>query len=155
MIDVSESSTWARSDSGAQRIRSEHASLGLCVERLDDLLERLACGSADASDGADVLLLLDDFRQRLFAHLHREETTGVLERALVVAPHFARRVERLRHEHRDLRQLADGLVAQAGGGDWTLTRRCFVAFRDVLRAHEQGENEVLQRAYLEDLGGSG
>jgi len=29
----------------------------------------------------------------------------------------------------------------------------FVSFRRVLRDHEQAENEVMQRAYLEDLGG--
>ena len=98
---------------------------------------------------------LEEFRRRLLRHFAAEERSGILERAAAFEPRFARRVERLRREHRQLRELADRLVAEAAGTGRVRIHARFVAFRRLLRDHEQAEGEVLQRAYLEDLGGSG
>ncbi len=136
-------------------IESEHMALGAFAERLR---ERLRTVAIDAPTEAALLELkrgLEEFRGRLVAHLGSEERSGVLERAAAAEPRFHRRWQRLQREHRDLRQGMDAVVSLVAKLAWVEVRSRFEALSDALRAHERDENEMLQRVYLEDIGGRG
>jgi len=143
------------SQSRWQGIESEHRALERVVERVEALLGRLAKGRAQPGEEVKAGGLVEELRGRLFEHLEAEETNRILEQAATVAPRFAEWVDRLLGEHDDLRAHTRALVAGTGSGDWTALHARFVEFRRVLRAHERAENEVVQRAYLEDIGGPG
>jgi hypothetical protein len=147
----------ARTGSERDLIRSDHRALRACAERLDGELARLAAGNGAAE--ATVRSLLEEFRGRLLRHLSAEEQSGILEQAANAEPRLARRAEELRLQHEDLRRSATQLAAGPGEGavavDWAGFWTRFVSFREVLERHEQAENDILQRAYLEDLGGGG
>lgn len=140
----------ARVDRDRRATHSEHRALGVLADRLGGLLARLAEGG---SESAGVDALLEEFRRRVVVHLEAEEERGVLEHAAAREPRLARRVERLRLEHDELRRGVARLVAGPAGADWPGLHARFSAFRDVLHHHEQAENDVLHSAYREDLGG--
>lgn len=152
-IETHDAGETAREEIHWHRLRSEHATLAEGAERLGTLLGRLAARRPDRAEASRALALLDAFHGRLLDHLEREERAGVLERAAAVEPRFHRRVDQLRGEHGQLRALARAWLA--GGADWVVVQERFAAFRRLLDAHERQENEVLQRAYTEDLGGRG
>ncbi|MDJ0866780.1 MAG: hemerythrin domain-containing protein [Myxococcota bacterium] len=157
MISASQHGTTSPADRDWQPIETDHRELGAVVERLEEWLGRLAAGSR--SGEPEVRSLLADFCQRLRAHLGAEEQSGVLERAAAAAPHFAGRIDRLRLEHDELRRglemLAAGPEPAIPRPDWPRFHARFQVFRGVLDAHEHAEIDILQRSYLEDLGGGG
>jgi uncharacterized protein (UPF0335 family) len=152
MTETQELRGW---ESGArwQGVDSEHQALDRIVDRVEAMLGRLARGQK--GEEAKVRGLVGELRARFFEHLDGEEANRILEQAATVAPRFAGRVDRLLGEHDDLRARMRALVAGADGEGWTGLHARFVEFRRVLRAHERAENDVVQRAYLEDLGGMG
>ncbi len=157
MISVSEKRRTAEADRDWHPMQADHRALRASAERLDEMLGRLAAGASAAE--AEARSLLEEFRLRLLAHLDAEEQNGILERAAEAEPRFARRIEKLRLEHDVLRQdvvaLAAGPAPRAAGADWDGFHARFVAFRRVLLAHEEAENDVLHGAYMEDVGGRG
>lgn len=132
----------------------EHADLAARAARIESLLAGLR-GRADGPQIAEVRRLLDEFQRRLMDHLAAEEQGGYLERAAVVAPRFHRKTEMLLEQHTVLREWIGALVREPEEGGWAASYVAFCEFRQVLREHERAETDVLQRAYLEDLGGHG
>ncbi len=157
MLSSAQTRPTERMDGEHGAIRSDHAALRRCAERIDEQLARLVEGTGSSGDA--VRSLLEEFRVRLLRHLSAEEQAGIMQQAVAVEPRFARRVEQLLVEHADLRRGAGDLAAGPDGSngapDWGGFHARFVAFRSVLEAHEGAENEVLQCVYLEDLGGRG
>jgi hemerythrin-like domain-containing protein len=134
-------------------IQSQHATLRACAQDLESKLGRLAGGTPEAVEATEVLGLIVQFRRRLVEHLASEERNGILELAAAAEPRFAHQIGRLREEHGELRTCMDSLVADTAEVSWLFMHARFVAFRRFLFAHEQAEDDVLQCAYLEDLGG--
>ena len=157
MIASSEMQETSRARSATDAIRSDHRALSACAGHLDREISMLASG-AGSNDG-QVRFLLEEFRRRLLSHLDAEERSAILERAASHEPRFARRVAELRLQHEELRrivtELATAAPAAAVEASWSEFRARFGAFRQTLDEHERGENEILQSAYLDDLGGRG
>lgn len=159
MIDVSQGRRVAHAGTRRPSLRSEHADLAARAERLEWVFARLADGGVRGSEEAEVQQLFESFRRRFMDHLEAEESDGCLERAVAREPRFSRRAQELRKEHRDLRALVGAIAAILGSElatrGWARVHAGFVAFRRVLHDHERAENDVLQLAYLEDIGGRG
>jgi len=157
MIRSHEEQAAPRADSERRPLRSQHAVLGAYATRIDALLGTLGKGTPAGEGELEARLLLDIFRRQLLEHFAFEEENGVLEQAAASAPRFARRIDGLRSQHVELRARIEALVPRRenDGVGWARLHESFVAFRRTLLAHEQAENDLLQRAYLEDLGGGG
>ena len=141
-----------------QSIESQHEALGHFVERVERLLSRLAEGSPGEGEGVTARRLVRELQVRLFEHLATEERNRILERAAAAAPRFHERVDRLLAEHRDLRDRMNLLAADieaVDGEAWQPLHVRFVELRRTLRKHETAENDLLHRAYREDIGGPG
>ncbi len=151
MIDAVETRSPAEAETHS--IQSDHRALGAAAERLELLLG--ACAEGGAAASSEVRVLLEEFRRLLEAHLSAEERSGVLKRAAVAEPRFARRIVQLMREHYELRRRVGALAAGPQGESWVGFRARFIEFRGVLDLHEQAENDILQRTYFEDLGGRG
>ncbi len=135
--------------------QSEHAALFACAEELRGALARAAARAAAWPDAPELGRLLTEFQRRILAHLEAEERSGVLERAAVSEPRFARRAEALRVEHEQLRARLAALVDEAPGLAASSLRGGFEGFCSMLHVHERAENELLQSVYLDDIGGRG
>lgn len=146
-----------RGRSELRSLRSGHAQLDACAERVEAALAAFAEAAAPG-DPEPVWQLLRELQARLLEHLATEERSRILERATRFAPRFLEQGDRLLGEHADLRAMAGALVgdeAGTAGGDWAEVQSRFVALRDALRHHEAAEDELIQRAYTEETGGSG
>lgn len=143
-------------------IAFQHSFLRRMLENVDVLLERvvarLAEGDASGQSRAAVMLLLDHLGRGLRLHFDHEERDGSLVRALEVAPRFHRRANSLRAEHSNFLACAADLQRHAQRADrsaqrWRSVRDGFSALRGALADHERAENEIVQSAWHDDLGG--
>ncbi|MGH0035386.1 MAG: hemerythrin domain-containing protein [Myxococcota bacterium] len=159
MLELQERHEPGPAERAWSQLLDEHATLGTRAERLEDLLACIAEGEPPPTGWTALQEQVDAFRVELIEHLAREERDGVLEAAVAVQPRFARRMARLRQEHMDLRSRIEGITQRCtespGRRDWAAVHTRFVAFRMILGDHERAENDILQSAYLEDLGGRG
>lgn len=134
----------------------QHLSLRGTAEFLEEVLHSVARGATDIEPRA-VLALLEDFQMELAEHLRCEEADGRLALALSGAPHWNRRAEHLRGDHDRFRASLGALVGDAQQARetpaWSAIHHRFAAFRRAFRVHEEIEHHLLQRIYLEDLGG--
>lgn len=145
-----------RSDGSAPHpLFAEHQALAASAERVELALRTLAVGGAGPATGPLAQVLLDEFRRRLLRHFELEEDGGLLEDLAADEPRFARPVAKLRSEHAAFRLRVAELEAEVVDGGWTVVHARFLAFRRDLAVHERAENELLQRAHLEDIGGRG
>ncbi len=156
MIEAEETGRSAR-PVAFEALETEHASLRTLAEGLERRLAGLARagGSVGGAAETEARAELAAFRRQLLDHFAHEEEQGVLDLAAATAPRFADRLEELRAQHDEFRACADALVNEAAGDAWEGLRQRFAALRGDLLEHERVENEMMQRAYLEDLGGRG
>jgi hypothetical protein len=140
----------------AGRIAGQHVSLRATAHALEEFLGGLLREGGDVH-AATARGRLGEFFGQIVEHLRSEEREGRLAMALARAPHWQRKADLLRGEHSRFRASLAALVADAeragGTNDWISVQRRFAAFRRAFMAHEALENEILQRAYLEDMGG--
>jgi hypothetical protein len=141
-----------------QEIKEDNQELWALLERLQIVLltewpPRVSRRELHAS--------LARLRDQLAMHFALEEAYGYFEDALRVAPRFSAKAERLRGEHDgfyvdicDIVDRADQLLHHE------VPTRClthvvarFDDFCEALRRHESAENQLIQRAFNEDLGG--
>jgi len=157
VIDLWRTPTSARSEPLYDPYQSEHALLSARADDLEELLRTLADGTCDRSEAIEAKLMLGVFRRRLLGHLASEERDEVVERVVAAAPRFAELIDRLRLQHVGLRErmgaVASGAPDGVQEGGWARVYSEFRSFRRALRDHERNEHGVMQRAYLEDLGG--
>ncbi len=149
------------SEALARTLGLQHSSLHRHAGALAEVLTALE-GRAGEEPGRDVSarLLLADFAQELCDHLDFEEQNECLELAAEAEPRLSRRVVALREEHGTFRRWARtlteaALAAAAEERAWAEVWRSFEALCEALRDHEAAEAEVLQEAYLLDIGGRG
>jgi hypothetical protein len=153
MIESRETRVEVQVEAEWDLFRSEHTELFASADALGARLGRCSGGAMRPAGATELRAFLDSFRRRLLDHLAAEECDGMFDLAVAAAPRFERHVERLRSEHEALRAGLAALGADAFTGSWQQFQLRFTEFRRALRAHEVVENEVMQRAYLEDLGG--
>ena len=98
--------------------------------------------------------------KKLEAHFHEEEEEGFFDQITACAPRFATETDRLMQEHQVLLKQMRCLTALAEtceGSDlwWDRLKNDFHEFRVTIMHHESAENQLLQRAFNEDIGSHG
>lgn len=139
----------ARAEDLARIGHQHHEILGR-IEALEASLD----GSGDWNEG--VTRAIQDLAGVLAEHLDLEERIGFVTMAAQNAPRLSARADDLGDQHVLLRRQIERIV-ELSRGDGPGTRRvvadAFGRFAANLRAHEALEGELLQTAYLDDLGG--
>jgi hypothetical protein len=153
----------------ARRIRMNATSSPQVLEKIkvehDALRNKLgrihACLVGPQIAAEDIVKLLREFRGALAVHFsNEEESEGFFASVTAHAPRLAHQAGRLCVEHEALLRKADELCRFASAGSPSMTwwrelsTRCQEFSRQLMH-HESEENNLLQRAYLEDLGGIG
>jgi len=104
--------------------------------------------------------LLADLRDRLAMHFALEEAYGYFEDAIDVAPRLSEAAIALRDQHRELYvaccDLADAADALAHrhhhAADCERIVEAFLAFEADLTRHERTENDLIQKAFTDEIG---
>lgn len=133
-----------------RRVLDDHLELKAMMARIDEALK-------ERKDFEGVCHLLGQLGDRLVAHFALEEEGGYFAEAVLHSPHLVAKANRLMAQHPKLsakaRTVLEGAQAeQASDGWWEETRKRFDEVRQLLLRHEQGEDALLQEAYVRDIG---
>jgi len=142
----------------AKQLQQEHEAVLAIVNRLETLAEQAIRDEREPGWGDSVRDSLSSLHSHLKNHFAFEEFGGFMEEVLHALPSLSRQVERLRADHE--RMLADlGRVSSIAEECATATgppprELCEEVHRflEMLRRHENEENNLVQRAFLDDLG---
>jgi hypothetical protein len=112
----------------------------------------------DVGARIEMLRILRELESQLSAHFEYEEAGGYLAEALAVAPRLTRRAQRLRGEHSWFSERLVALARRAreageSRGSWAALATGVRRFTCTLRHHELEENQLIQDAFMDDLGG--
>jgi hypothetical protein len=145
-----------------ESVLREHRELMTLVT---ELAERAAAPTDEPARWTDrVGELLGQLRPVLSRHFHAEEEGPFAREFPAKFPHLANRLDELMKEHLALLRQVDGLLDAAtaapkgdgtGGAEPAAVISGIRDFVEAIRLHETAENELLQDAFLEDIGGSG
>ena len=149
--------TKSRRDSGDRRSRvhEQHRNLIAHLRDLDGRLATLRGPSRAGDVRNDIAGRLARLQSELAEHFAEEERAGFLPEAAALEPRLAHRARRILSQH-DMLRLELSKVASTlarGTADWHQVKENFAFFTVLLREHEQRENELINEAYLDDLGG--
>ncbi len=136
---------------GFQKIQEEH-------RLLRGLLEQIETALTDRSGPIDdVVDLIGELGHQLTKHFQTEEAGGYFADALYEAPQLVNRANDLMLQHPRMTKSARNL-ADAADPDtdperwWQQTAERFEAFRAELGEHEREEDQLIQEAYIRDIG---
>lgn len=121
---------------------------------LDDTF--VAAGAGDGPTLATSRDLLEELQTHLEKHFEIEERGGYLAEALQAAPRFTKKAETLKDQHPEFRTQLTELIELTSTEDdpraaFQELLEKFHAFTNALWQHESAENEILQRAFEEDV----
>jgi hypothetical protein len=128
------------------------------VGKLQDIELWLDNPAKTASWTETLSATLDELCLFLRSHFQREESSPIFVEVPLQFPRFARNIDRLLGEHEsfveDIERIIDDL---ARSGELSEPRKQEICCRTrlliaSLRRHESEENEIMQRAYCEDIG---
>ena len=144
-----------RAEERRSQVHQQHLDI---VQHLRDLGERLAalCGPSRAGDTRnDIAGRLARLQSELAEHFAEEERVGFLPEAASLEPRLTHRARRILSQHDTLRVELSKVVSTLARGtaDWHQVNENVSSFTSLLREHEQRENELINDAYLDDLGG--
>ncbi len=139
------------------RVHRQHLEI---VEQLRDLEAHLARMNGPPHPGevrSHIAGRLDRLQSELAEHFAEEERVGFVPHATALAPRLTYRARRVLSQHDLLRVELSKVVGTLARGtaDWGQVREGFVAFTALLLEHEERENELINEAHLDDLGGGG
>ena len=103
----------------------------------------------------------DHLRAHQVRHMALEERDGYMLPVVNRRPAFAREVDRLAHEHIELRRIMDGIheeLRRLESADALLIRDCCRRIQDLasyVEHHDADENRLLLTAFTEDIGTEG
>ncbi|MEO2046859.1 MAG: hemerythrin domain-containing protein [Pirellulales bacterium] len=135
----------------SQRYESQHKVLREMIAEVRGTLE-------SQSDSLDILgSQLSVLAQKLQEHFLEEEEGGFFDHIRKRAPQLSTNSTQLEKEHVDLLGQIRDLIAKAAtceGSEpwWQGLKTDFHDFSKLLTQHESLENQLLQRAYSEDIG---
>lgn len=107
----------------------------------------------------DCLWQLRDFRNCLLKHFDLEEEGGFMADVLRVAAHEARKINELKGEHDEMIDLLDEILnnfkelSDKDAARLESIRSQLNELIQMLREHENDENNLLQRTYYREYGG--
>ncbi len=150
----------ARNRDLLEEVRYHHLRLQLLMRAIREVLTCRANHASREPPHSAMLVLLADLNRELAEHFALEERDGYFAEVKSAAPRFDRHLQKLQQEHVRLLERARELLELAGKAVSAPRRWDAVAegLRDLLTrvdAHEQAENELIQAAFSNDLGGSG
>jgi hypothetical protein len=120
---------------------------------------RSAARLGDAEAFAGLARLVIELQIRLPAHFALEEKGGYLSEELAKAPRLSRIAARLLDEHADfltrLQRFSESVRRARRAEDCSSLLSETLAFREAIRKHELSENQLMQEALMDDLGGRG
>jgi RNA polymerase-binding transcription factor DksA len=142
-------------------LRVQNDSLCSMVLQLCDLVaqvrSKLCDGVRAELESGAFIALLEDFGRELQKHFTAEEKNGYMADALKAAPRYGREADRLGGQHVSLSKQISAVHgifdAIAVPADWSTVQHDLQQFTTDLFEHEGAENQVLQSAFLDDLGG--
>ena len=138
-------------------IRLEH-------EKVEELANRLREKTAIVPRAnmsfwiSEVCERFDHFRAHLVKHMALEEQDGYLPAVVERRPALSGEVDRLHHEHQELRRIMDTLhqaVHELAAKDRLLARDCCCRIDQLLcyvDHHEELENNLVTLAFTQDIG---
>jgi hypothetical protein len=135
----------------AATVESDHRWLRATISRLED--ELIACKLAAADAERELAALA----RELDEHFRHEEAGGFFAEVLEAAPELQDRVESLRQQHRQLREMVRGLRgtcrwACVESGARTGWLAAFADFHRLFDQHESAEHSLLHESLLRDMG---
>ena len=139
------------------RVHRQHLEI---VKQLRDLEAALARVSGLPHPGEvrnQIAERLARLQSELAEHFAEEERVGFVPHAAALAPRLTLRARRVLSQHDLLRVELSNVVSTLARGtaDWGQVREGFEAFTALLLEHEERENELINEAHLDDLGGGG
>jgi iron-sulfur cluster repair protein YtfE (RIC family) len=98
---------------------------------------------------------LSQLQSELAEHFAEEELVGFVPHASALEPRLTHRARRVLSQHDLLRVKLAKVVSTLARGtaDWGQVREGLEAFTALLLEHEERENELINEAHLDDLGG--
>ncbi|GAB4140232.1 hemerythrin domain-containing protein [Thermopirellula anaerolimosa] len=128
-------------------------------ERIEALLEELETALAKRDrPPKEVIRLLSELPVHLEAHFSFEEAGRFFDEGMLRAPHLQPKADKILAEHTPLVDAAKSLAATASEDDqtvpewWERVHSGFAALKNDLSRHEHAENDLVQEAYIRDLG---
>ncbi|MDH3717246.1 MAG: hemerythrin domain-containing protein [Planctomycetota bacterium] len=156
MTTATATATLAVNAAFMQEIKDEHVRLQSTLVELNELIHEHADRQIHPRRLTPLLSQLCD---ALSLHFSLEESFGYFDDALDVAPHLSQQAEALRMEHTTLYETLCDLVEQSEqltyheteGSLQNLIEQCAQFYQELDR-HESQENDLILRAFDEDLG---
>ncbi len=128
-------------------------------ERIEGILAELDTALANRDrQPKEVIRLLSELTVHLEAHFAFEEAERFFDEGMLRAPHLQPKADKILAEHAPLVEAAKALAAEAESEDhaspdwWERVRARYSDFKNDLARHEHAENELVQEAYVQDLG---
>ena len=140
-----------------EQVRAEHYGLEQVLHQLAETMETAQALQWPAASTQRLVELLTELRDQIECHFTQEEIGGYMEEALSRAPRFSAQAAALLKQHAEFaRELHDLLARSQAGRDnpgiWKQMHAELQAFLKRLKAHEAGENRIIEAAFNEDLG---
>ena len=145
----------------AQHLRAHHSGLRQSVTALLDATSNattlLRRAERAEEELAACLVMLLDLGREFPEHFALEEKDGYLAAALAAAPRYHRKAETLRKEHAKLCETIYALIDRARRAErspeaWDELQGEVGQLAARLFAHEEAENDIVESAFLDDLG---
>lgn len=128
-------------------------------ERIEALLEELETAfSKRDRPPSEVIRLLSELPVHLEAHFAFEEAGRFFDHGMLRAPHLQPKADKILAEHSPLVEAAKALAKHTAEDDrsspgwWDRGRDRFQVVKSELTRHEHAENDLVQEAYIQDLG---
>ncbi len=127
-------------------------------QELIDLLGQIRHALAtDNKDAGEIEKLVGNLVRRMRSHFQDEEEGGYMSKALECAPRLTPLAEQLHQQHATLLEIAGRLSSHVGtkaGTEpwWTELAEIFDGFAKQLLKHESQENDLVQEAFIQDIG---
>ena len=136
---------------GHSQVHGEHGHLRHLT---DSILETMTARASSCQVIAD---MFSELNEHTLEHFRHEESGGYFSEALERAPRLSERADELLGQHPVIVEQLDELQTHATKPSsnetwWNELEQMFQRFLEVFEEHEVGENELLQNAFLVDIG---
>ena len=142
----------------SKEVRDEQRQLDQHLETIDQLFREHRVGSA--SGAVRLLEALDELSEHIGMMFALKECDGYLRDVVENAPSLCRCADELKSDHvalfaelRHLIELCDRDIEHHRWPQcWKMAEMTFENFRQRLEAHQLGEADLVQKAFIQDLG---
>lgn len=138
------------------QVTKKHSCHGRIIDRLWVLTSAPEHALTSARWRKLLMLEIRDFVATLVEHFASEERDGYMRQVVQLRPELATQAAMLREQHVTIRAGFDTIVTRLRAGqDIPSSQAQLREVLAILRAHEDGENELIQDALCRDIGGPG